>query len=178
MEQVPDAAGGGLLLMALGTLAIILIVGVYTELTAKRIPNPLTFLGMLAGLILAYFPGGLTIQASIGGLVIGFGILFFFYLFGGMGGGDVKLMGAVGALVGYPLILTVLFFTSIIGGFMAIMVLIWRGAGAHRMKRRAAAAAEAGGEVVAGEVTSQLQTIPYGVAIAIGTLLALFTGTR
>ncbi len=153
-----------MLILSLGILAMVLTIAVYSELKEKRIPNWINLLGILAGLAIGYLPGGLSLQASIAGLAIGFGLLFIFYVFGGMGGGDVKLMGAVGALLGFPLILPVLFYTAIIGGFMALMLLIWKG------RLRKAPATE--------EAPKEPLTIPYGVAIAVGCVAAIFMGAR
>src|ERR1041385_7904954 len=85
---------------ALLVLGLVLIVAVYFEMKERRIPNWLTILGMGLGLLIAYLHSTAAFWSSVGGLVIGFGFLFIFYVFGGIGGGDVKLMGAAGALMG------------------------------------------------------------------------------
>jgi prepilin peptidase CpaA len=111
---------------------------------------------------------------SLGGLAIGFGFLFIFYVFGGLGGGDVKLMGAAGALMGANLIGSALFYTAFIGAFLAVMMLVWRkdfwvriGWGMRRLTFW---------RQVDGEAPGPLSPIavPYGVAIAVGCLMALF----
>jgi prepilin peptidase CpaA len=148
-------------------MAVVLALSVYTELKEKRIPNALTVSGMIAGLALGYLPGGLTLGASALGLLIGFGTLFVFYVLGGMGGGDVKLMGAVGALAGFPMILSILFHTAIIGGAMALLQLVWKGS----LRLRAS-----GGPPIAKDVPPAPLTIPYGLAIAMGAVVSLFFG--
>lgn len=114
------------LITSLVFLAVLLALSVYWEMKEHRIPNWLTVSGMLAGLMLAYLRGGETLISSLVGLGIGFGFLFIFYVFGGIGGGDVKLMGAIGALLGHKLVVPALFYTAVIGAFMAVVVLIWR----------------------------------------------------
>src|SRR5674476_228169 len=89
---------------ALLVLALMLAIAVYVELKESRIPNWLTLSGMALGLLIGYLHGTAAFWMSLGGLVIGFGFLFIFYVFGGLGGGDVKLMGAAGALMGANLI--------------------------------------------------------------------------
>lgn len=152
-------------LFALGVLAALLSVAAYLEIKEKRIPNWLTFPSMAIGLLCGYFPGGIPFGSALVGLVLGFGVFFIFFLFGGMGGGDVKLMGAVGALLGHSLVVPAMMYTALIGGVMGLGVLVWRWVGPKAAPadagRPAAAAAGAG-------------TIPYGVAIVCGCLLALF----
>ncbi|HBA83006.1 MAG TPA: peptidase A24 [Verrucomicrobia bacterium] len=173
MEFGADNNGQGMLVLSLGALAAVITIAVYTELKNKRIPNWIALLGILAGLAIGYLPGGISLRASFAGLAAGFGLLFIFYVFGGIGGGDVKLMGAIGALVGYPLILPVVFYTAIVGGFMAIMLLIWKGRfwqvlSLFRRKSEQTAAPE----------PREPLTIPYGVAIAAGCVMALFMGVH
>lgn len=107
-------------------LFVLLTVAVYMELKEGRIPNWLTLAGMAAGLLVAFLHGQPVFWSSLGGLLIGFGFLFIFYLFNGVGGGDVKLMGAVGALLGAELIKPALFYTTFIGAFLAVMIFVWR----------------------------------------------------
>jgi prepilin peptidase CpaA len=177
-------------IVALGILVAILVATVFTELRDQRIPNGVTITGLLAGLLLGYLPGGISLGASIGGFLLGFGFFFLFYLFGGMGGGDVKLMGAAGALLGYPLILPTLVYTALVGGLLACMVLIWRGrfwrglayalAMFVRWRRRPAPGeteAPAGAETE-GEAPPALGTVPYGLAIVSGCLMTIFFSGR
>jgi prepilin peptidase CpaA len=162
---------------ALGSLGVLLVGGVFTELTRRRVPNALTVFGMATGLLLGYLPGGISLKASLGGLAIGFGLLFLFYMFGGMGGGDVKMMGAVGALLGYPLIVPVVMYTALVGGLMAILMLIWNGefwAGMAGSLRRAFRRPTDATAVAVSPLKTK--TIPYGLAITAGCLAALFLG--
>ncbi|MFT7515220.1 MAG: prepilin peptidase CpaA, partial [Candidatus Omnitrophota bacterium] len=107
------------------TLVVVLAITCYTELKENIIPNKVTYTGMVLGLVYGFLPGGIDLQASAFGLVLGFSTMFIFYIFGGMGGGDVKLMGTVGALMGVQHILAVLIYTSLIGAVMAIFYLTW-----------------------------------------------------
>jgi prepilin peptidase CpaA len=159
---------------ALLVLALMLAIAVYVELKESRIPNWLTLSGMALGLLFGYLHGTAAFWMSLGGLIIGFGFLFIFYVFGGLGGGDVKLMGAAGALMGANLIKPALFYTAFIGAFLAIMMVIWRkdfwariGWGFSRLAFWRKDGTEQPGPV------SQI-AVPYGVAIAIGCLLAIF----
>jgi prepilin peptidase CpaA len=151
-----------------------LAIAVYLELKERRIPNWLTLPGMASGLLIAYLHGTAEFWSSLGGLGLGFGFLFIFYVFGGVGGGDVKLMGASGALLGSSLIKPALVYTAFIGAFLAVMMVIWRRDFwtrlAHGFRKlafwRAGASAT---PLPPGTAVS----IPYGVAIALGCLLTL-----
>ena len=154
-------------------LALTMAIAVYVELKENRIPNWLTFSGMVLGLAISYLQGKAFLWSSLGGFAIGFGFLFMFYIFGGVGGGDVKLMGAAGALMGAQLIKPALFYTAAIGAFMALMMVIWRKDFWLRLKgglfglafwRKAAAPVA---------VPASPIIVPYGVAIAGGCLVAL-----
>ena len=174
--ETPAVAGMGHM-APLVVLAIVLIVAVYMELKESRIPNWLTLPGMGIGLMLGYLPGGLSLQSSLGGLGIGFGFLFMFYVFGGIGGGDVKLMGAVGALLGHALAVPALFYTAILGGFMALMVLIWRKSFWSGLKAGAMMFIRGRKATEENKEKESLGTIPYGLAIAGGCLAALMAGS-
>ena len=113
-------------LPALFVVAIVLSVAVYTELKENKIPNWLTFSGMAVGLLIGYIGGQAAFTSSLVGLAIGFGFLFLFYVFGGVGGGDVKLMGAAGALMGSDLTKPAVVYTAVLGAFMAVMLVVWR----------------------------------------------------
>jgi prepilin peptidase CpaA len=110
-----------------GLLGLVGTAAVY-DYRFRRIPNWLVLAGILAGIALNTFlfgwPGCLT---ALQGFGIGFGVYFVLYLLRGMGAGDVKLMGAVGAFVGPKGWLLIFFFTAIIGGVLAMILLASRG---------------------------------------------------
>lgn len=163
-------------LVILCTLFLMLTAACYTELKESRIPNWITIPGLLIGLLGGYLPGGLGFGPAVMGFLAGFFFLFIFYMFGGLGGGDVKLMAAVGALQGYPVIMTTLVYTAFIGGAMAIWVLIcnrnfWHGliqsvAMLFRMKKPESEQTE--------EAEAKMGTVPYGIAIIAGALLTTY----
>jgi len=102
-------------------LLIVVIVAAIYDLRYRRIPNWLTASGMLAGLVMNTFllpiwPG---IQLSLLGLATGFGLYFILYALHAMGAGDVKLMGAVGTIVGTSYWFRIFLITAMLGGVMA-----------------------------------------------------------
>jgi prepilin peptidase CpaA len=158
---------------ALIVLALLLIVAVYGEVKENRIPNWLTLTGMASGLLIGYLYGERAFWLHLGGLIIGFGFLFIFYIFGGIGGGDVKLMGAVGALMGADLIKPTLFYTAAIGALLAILIVVWRKdfwARASWNLRRLVFWKKPTSERPA---KASPITVPYGIAIAVGCLATL-----
>ncbi len=160
--------GSGLLV-----LAVMLAVAVYIELKEKRIPNWLTLSGMALGLLISYLHGTTAFWSSLGGLAIGFGFLFIFYVFGGVGGGDVKLMGAAGALMGVEMIKPALFYTTFIGAFIAVMMVIWRRDFWLRISLGLHSLAFWRKQDKNQPAPLPAIKVPYGTAIAIGCVLAL-----
>ena len=63
---------------------------------------------------------------SISGLGFGFAVFFIPYLMGGMGAGDVKLMSAAGAVLGFKQIVVASFFVAMCGGLMALGFVVYR----------------------------------------------------
>ena len=94
----------------------------------RRIPNWISVSGVALGFLLNAFLVGRGAQVfSMAGLVFalkgfaaGFGFYFVLYMLHAMGAGDVKLMGAVGALAGWHDWLGIFIITAILGGAAAI----------------------------------------------------------
>jgi prepilin peptidase CpaA len=97
------------------------------DVRSRRIPNFITLPAMVFGLILHVALGGWRqlATAAAGGLICGL-IFFVFYLAGGMGAGDVKLITAAGCIAGLPLIGHLLLWTALAGGVMAIGMALYR----------------------------------------------------
>jgi prepilin peptidase CpaA len=104
---------------------------------------------------------------ALGGAAVGFAVFLIFYLMGGMGGGDVKLMAGFGALLGLPGVLWAALWTAAFGGIIALGAVAWQGvrSGVRRMLPHAATVS-----VKAGE---RAESIPYAPAIVLGVWLAL-----
>ena len=86
------------------------VVAAVSDIRTRKIPNRMTVPMCLAGLVyqVAFFQlDGLW--AALGGFATGFGILFVLWMIGTAGGGDVKLMGALGPWMGAMLTLKVFF---------------------------------------------------------------------
>ena len=100
---------------------------------------------------------------ALDGTAAGFAVFLIFYLLGGMGGGDVKLMAGFGALLGFHRLLEAALWTAGVGGLMAVGVL-----GVRALRR----ALRLDNESTAKRDRSQ-DSIPYAPAIALGVWLSL-----
>ncbi|MGC2112757.1 MAG: prepilin peptidase [Candidatus Korobacteraceae bacterium] len=105
--------------------------GAICDVRTRRIPNWLTGPGMLLGLSLHLCLGGWRSLsgAALGGLLAGF-VFLIFYLAGGMGAGDVKLITAVCCLAGLSAVAGILLGTALLGGLFAVALAVLR----HRLK--------------------------------------------
>jgi prepilin peptidase CpaA len=100
---------------------------------------------------------------ALAGTVVGFAVFLIFYLLGGMGGGDVKLMAGFGALLGAGRLLEAALWTAGIGGIMALVVLGWKA-----LRRSTPAPG-----TLSPEEREREASIPYAPAIALGVWLSL-----
>jgi prepilin peptidase CpaA len=146
---------------ALSAASVAAIIDVRT----RRIPNWLTFgtlvLGVVINAWLHGFSGALT---AIAGAGLGAALLLPFYFMRAIGAGDVKLLAALGALLGPTALLSVAVYGALVGGAMSLVILLARGRlllgiGEVFVLRRLPALSGA--------------TAPYGVAIAGGVYLSL-----
>jgi prepilin peptidase CpaA len=112
-----------------GALAIALALGLLAmavDLRRRVLPNWLTLSGAGAGLLLAAPHGWHAMWLAAAGAAVGFAILLPFFVFGGMGGGDVKLMAAFGALLGPTAVLVAALFATLLGSAEALVVVAVR----------------------------------------------------
>jgi prepilin peptidase CpaA len=115
-------------LLLYGGLLIVLAICSVTDLTQRRIPNLLTGPTMLAALLAYGLLGGMEgLLFSLRGLAFGLAVFLAPYLLGGMGAGDVKLMGGVGAVLGPAHTFIAILFIAIAGGCMALGMMLYRG---------------------------------------------------
>ena len=164
--------------LVLGALVLSLIAAGW-DLASRRIPNLLTVTGMALGLA-----GHLALEReaglawSLAGLVVGLGLLILPCVLGGMGGGDLKLMGALGALVGPASVFEIALVSAVAGGVLALGVALHRRVARAAFRQAFAALGwktrePAAPLVAAPPARGALGTIPYGVAIGAGTWLCL-----
>jgi prepilin peptidase CpaA len=158
-------------------LVTVLVVAVVVDLRSSRIPNWLTFPAM--GFALAahtWLNGVQGTLFSLAGLGAGLGLLLLVYLAGGIGAGDVKLMAAVGAMVGPYGVLSVALLSALAGGLYALGAMGYQwgvAAAGQRLVYAAYGAVLVGGTSWTRELQLPFK-LRYGLAIAGGTLLFVF----
>lgn len=109
-------------------LVLVVLVAAFFDVRSHRIPNWLTFSGVLLGIALnGFLFESAGLWYSLKGLGLAFVVYFVLYLLRGMGAGDVKLMAAVGSAVGPQNWLGILFLTAILGGVAAVVLALSKG---------------------------------------------------
>lgn len=113
-------------------LAIGLVAAAVTDVREGRIPNWLT------GSLAVFGIGVNSLQYGwdgflfgLGGLIMGLVCLIFFYLKGGMGAGDVKLLGAIGTILGPGQVVFAFAFAAMLGGLYSVALLSNQGGMRH-----------------------------------------------
>jgi prepilin peptidase CpaA len=154
-------------------------VGAVYDITKRRIPNTFTVPAIIFGLLLHFTLGGWRQLGTAAAAGLSCGLIFLlFHLAGGMGGGDVKLITAVGCIAGLSLIQPLLILTSLAGGVMAIGLALYR----HRLKETllnvCALAVHHGTVGLAPHPefnigNARTLRLPYALAIAAGSALSL-----
>ena len=162
------------LLLSCLTVAII-----YTDTRYRRIPNKLVLVTLLGGLsINTYFGGPWGLLLSLGGFAFAFALMLLFHVFGAMGAGDVKLFGAVGSIVGVSLVLPTLLVVALVGGALAFCKMLYtRTAGTTLLNVAQiflGRLSGAGAPRLAAATADRRRSIPYGVAVCVGSLISLF----
>ena len=164
-------------------LALFIGATVVSDVRNGTIPNWLILLALTGGTAISVLTGRTPLWSSLLGACVGMAALMIPFALGALGAGDVKFLGAIGAILGVHSIPRVLFYTAISGGILSLIVLAYRWAAI-------------GAEICKGAWTDlrllilsrgaippaflnpsapeQKRTLPYGLAIASGTLAALY----
>jgi prepilin peptidase CpaA len=151
------------------------------DVRSRRIPNFITLPAILLGLLLHGILGGWKElgTAAAAGLICGL-VFLLFYLAGGMGAGDVKLITAAGCLTGLSLIGHLLMWTALAGGVMAAGIAVYRRQlmVTFRNLRRLAVHHQKAGLMPHPELNVGKELalrLPYALAIAAGCALSLWS---
>jgi prepilin peptidase CpaA len=157
-------------------LLVVLSISVYTDLKSRRIYNKLIYpsliLAMITHLIINGFDGFVV---SLIGFLVGLSLLILPFFLGGIGAGDVKLLALIGALKGWVFVLYTGIYMAIIGGVMALMILAF---GKGMFKKFAIFLYGLKNRHNMSYLFNRKKTYPYGVAIALGAILAFILEGR
>jgi prepilin peptidase CpaA len=159
-------------------LFLLVCVAAVNDLSTRRIPNRLLFAGLACALILrllSVHPGS-SLLAALGGMGLGLAMFLPFYLLRGMAADDVKTMAVVGAFTGPDDAFRIAVLSWCAGGVMALLLVLLRGrlrlvlSNLGTMLRGTTTpGADMGGPP--GQTSAG--SMPYGVAIAVGTVVVL-----
>ena len=160
--------------------SIFALIGAGFDIRSRRIPNFVTGPAILAGLLLHLgLDGWFGMLTSFGaGLICGL-VFLIFYLAGGMGAGDVKLITAAGCLVGLSNSPSLLIVTALVGGVMGVAFALMRGQLRSTFVNVQSIATH---HMVQGLIPHPEHNVrnrnslrlPYGVAIAAGSCITLY----
>jgi prepilin peptidase CpaA len=158
-------------------LLVIVALAVREDILWHRIPNRLTLAAVLTGLSAACLSSGVEGGlAATAGAAVGGGMLLPLYLLGGLGAGDVKLMGAAGTFLGPAGALVAGFWTLVLGVLLALGVVIY----SHFATVRSAPGESLkDGEPIAARTMAfvsvvRRQRFPYAAAIGAGVVTCLW----
>jgi prepilin peptidase CpaA len=159
-------------------LLILLVIAAYFDITSRRIPNQLVLAGLIASFILQInFYGFEGFKAWGLGLLVGFGAFLPIYILRAMGAGDVKLMAMVGSFLGLNFALGAVLTTLVVGGILAIATALYSGVLIQTMKNVRTVLTVgmyktlSGGGVQLDAPAASAGSMPYAVAIGLGTLV-------
>ena len=160
--------------MTLGATVLTMGTGAIIDARTRRVPNLLALFTAALGIALAALglsPVGL--RASLAGTALAFALMLPGHLVGATGAGDVKLMGAAGAILGVRLVPVAFVYTLIAGGVLACVLAVRRGCLARTLRgvRLIVVSPRTGRRAV--ETAGPVNRFPFVPAIAIGCLLAV-----
>ena len=163
--------------MKLILLAPLAIFVIYYDVRYRRIPNVLVLATLLAGIsVNTSFSGVHGMLSSFEGFALAFFPMLLMHIFGAMGAGDVKLFGAVGAVLGVSLVPLAFVVVVMLGAVLAIYTMLRAGTVLSTLHGvlRIFVGILPGWEMPRFAMSpDRRHTIPYGVAIMLGSLIAI-----
>lgn len=151
----------------------------YYDCVQRRLPNILTITGALVVFVWKLGFGGLPLLISaLAAALLAGAFLFIPFLVGAAGAGDVKMLFTCGAIVGWNFVLSMLFYVSLAGVLVSIVMLLTKKADPSRLKHFAQCLCnpcydrKKGGEDLPDKRSESVR-IPFGVAISLGTLTTI-----
>jgi prepilin peptidase CpaA len=173
-------------------LAVLLLAAVVTDLRSRRIPNLLVLTGLAlaaiahsASLLTGASPlAGAAWWSPLLGLLAGGLPLMLLYLVRACGAGDVKLLAMAGAFIGAPTALRAVLFTLLAGGVLSLVFMLHRRVANQAMENLQFMLGDwllrlrgTSPGIALPPLTTTAARLPYAVAIAAGTSIALLSRT-
>lgn len=162
-------------------MVVVVVVAAVTDFRTKLVPNRLTYSAVLVGLILWPIAGAVVggselaiefSQASWIGMLCGLVPFALLVMTAGLGGGDMKLMAAVGALsASWEVVLSTTIYALVVAVVMAGFVMIRRGVVKETLGRVFSAALLASARVKA-DLPKDGPTVAFAAAVAVGAAIA------
>ncbi|WP_102027451.1 A24 family peptidase [Salirhabdus sp. Marseille-P4669] len=151
-------------------LILILIISLITDIKERRILNIVTLPTIVFAFSYHFISSGLDgLLFSVSGFFVGIGLLLIPFIMGGMGAGDVKLLAAIGALMGSLFVFYAFIYTALIGGLIAVILLAKKKELFSSFRRMLFAAQT---KTLDGVYKEDMHhAFPYGVPIVFGTFL-------
>jgi prepilin peptidase CpaA len=161
-------------------LVAVVLIGAVVDARSRRIPNGLTATAVVMALALRALVGSGALVDGLLGAALALALLVPLFAMGGVGGGDAKLLVAVGAFLGPKGFIVAVLATAVTGGLMSLAYAVRRGVILPLLLHTGGLlkyvfTGGRGGERRTLESPGAL-SIPYGVAIAAGALFALWYG--
>lgn len=160
-------------------LLTLLATSTATDVSCRRIPNVITLTGAAVALALAVHTDGIAgLSQSVFGLLLGLALLLPLYWLGLFGGGDAKLVAAIGAFVGPAGVVAVLMGSALAGGAIALVLAARRGLLGRLVLNLKALAFDvwmgAAGATVGIGGLHTIGSMPYAPCLALGCLWWLY----
>ena len=159
-------------------VTVVLIVSAVIDGFELRVPNLITFPFIISGWVYSFASGGwYGLMWSLLATGLGMSILLLFYLYGGMGAGDVKLMAGVAAWIHWTNTYYCIIGFALIGAILAIAMVLIRGKWKHHYNQFWLIAREIATikdpeklSEIAAQRKPTMMLLPYGIPIAISTM--------
>lgn len=166
-------------------LFLFVAVCLYTDLTERKIYNSVVLCGIVTALVINITLLNITegIVFTFAGLFTGILLLIIPFIVGGLGAGDVKMLGMIGAFTGYGIVVQIMLASAVVGGIYALIVML---AGRKLMSRM--------WKIIQGfylfavtkkvvycsnikDKDAEKNAIPYGVALSAGVIIIYVLGS-
>ncbi len=166
-------------------VTLFVIVAAWIDGKELRVPNKITYPMIIAGWIYSAIAYGVSGEGwliglgwSLAGTAVGLATLLPAYSIGGMGAGDVKMMAGIGAWVHCSITFYSFCVSAIVGAVLAVAMVVWSGQGKKHWNQFFFISNEIMTvrnpetlAAIAADRKSSMKLLPYGIPIAIGTVL-------